>query len=104
VQPADAEFGKGSSYDWRFDGEWHCAEWHVDATQQSYHFFFDSEEVTEIAIDNGPGNVGTGSDRTELPDAFAEIRVGWNNYQSAPPGFVAWMDDLAIASERVGCD
>ena len=30
VQPYGAEFGKGSSYDWSFDGQWHCAEWHVD--------------------------------------------------------------------------
>jgi hypothetical protein len=31
------------------------------------------------------------------------VRLGWNNYQSAPPGFTAWVDDFAIATTRVGC-
>lgn len=101
VQPSGAEFGTGSSYDWEFDGEWHCAEWHIDGGNQSYHFYYDSEEVTDIAIDNGAGNY----DGTEIPpEGFEEIRVGWYNYQEASPGFVVWLDDLAISADRVGCE
>src|SRR5690606_10253549 len=85
VQPQNSgEFGKGSSYDWSYDDEWHCAEWHVDGDQQRYRFFFDGEEITQIAIDNGAGDYGTGSDRTHLPTSFSKVSVGWNNYQSAP--------------------
>ncbi len=104
VQPSGAEFGKGSSYDFRFDGEWHCAEWLVDATNQAYRFFIDSTEVTQIAIANGAGNDGTGDNRSHIPMSFTELRVGWNNYQSASPGFVAWIDELAIGASRVGCE
>jgi hypothetical protein len=48
---------------------------------------------------NGAGNLsGTG-----IPQMFQSIEVGWINYQNAPPGFVAWIDELAIDSTRVGC-
>jgi hypothetical protein len=104
VQPSGAEFGKGSAYDWRFDGDWHCAEWLVDGANQAYRFFIDSTEVTQIAIANGAGNDGTGDNRTHIPMSFTELRVGWNNYQSASPGFVAWFDELAIGGSRVGCE
>jgi hypothetical protein len=104
VQPSGGEFGKGSSYDWRFDDSWHCAEWHVDGVNQRYRFFIDAQEVTEIAIDNGAGNYGSGSDQTNIPEQFDELRLGWNNYQSAAPGFVAWFDDLAVSTEQIGCD
>jgi hypothetical protein len=99
VQPSGAEFGKGSPYSWMFDGKWHCAEWHIDGPTQSYHFYFDGTEVTSIAIDNGPMNY-TG---TDIPPAFSQVRVGWNNYQSAPPGFVAWIDEVALDTNRIGC-
>jgi hypothetical protein len=82
-----------------FDGAWHCAEWHIDSATQSYHFYFDGNEVTQIAIANGAGNYG-GSD---IPPVFSQVHVGWNNYQSAPPGFVAWIDDIAMDTNRIGC-
>jgi hypothetical protein len=99
VQPSGAEFGKGSAYNWTFDGNWHCAEWHIDAPTQSYSFYYDGAEVTSIAINNGAGNYN-GSD---IPSAFTDVRIGWNNYQSAPPGFVAWIDEVALDVNRIGC-
>jgi hypothetical protein len=109
VQPQGAEFATGSPYSWSYDGQWHCAEWHIDAANQSYHFYFDGAEVTSIAKNNGAGNfAGTG-----IPMAFTSIAVGWYNYQSTcadaqdtahcSPGFVAWIDDVAIDANRIGC-
>jgi hypothetical protein len=103
VQPSGAEFGKGSSYDWRFDANWHCAEWFVDGANQAYQFFIDGTEVQQIRIQNGAGNNGSGSNRTDLPMTFSDLKVGWNNYQAASPGFVAWIDEIAVDSARVGC-
>jgi len=100
VQPSSVgEFGKGSSYDWTYDGNWHCAEWHVDGPTQSYHFYVDGKEVTQIALDNGAGNYSG----TDIPSAFSQAHIGWNNYQSASPGFVAWMDEIAMDATRIGC-
>jgi hypothetical protein len=99
VQPNGAEFATGSPYNWMFDGAWHCAEWHIDGKNQSYAFYYDGTEVTSITINNGAGNY-TGSD---IPMAFTDVRVGWNNYQSAAPGFVAYIDEVALDVNRIGC-
>jgi hypothetical protein len=53
----DREFGKGSPYNWSFDGNWHCAEWFVDGANQAYQFYFDGSEVTQIRIQNGAANL-----------------------------------------------
>jgi hypothetical protein len=97
VQPNGPEFATGSNYDYVFEDQWHCAEWHVDATDQSYQFYYDGQEV--ISFTNGAGNY----EDSELPTSFEMVRVGWNNYQSAPPGFTAWLDDFVIDDVRVGC-
>lgn len=97
VQPNGAEFGTGSNYDYTFEDKWHCAEWHVDAATQSYTFYFDDKQVIDFM--KGAGNYKD----SELPTTFAEVRLGWNNYQSAPPGFTAWLDDFAVDDARVGC-
>ena len=100
VQPNGPEFGTGSDYAWKFDDQWHCAEWHIDGPTQSYDFYIDGGLVEQISIANGPGNYAG----SEIPDAFSEVRIGWINYQDAPPGFTAWIDDVALDDERVGCD
>lgn len=101
VEPdgAPPEFGTGSPYNWTFDDAWHCAEWHIDNPTQSYEFYIDGMKVDSITKNNGNGNY-TG---TDIPPVFTQLKVGWNNYQSAPPGFVAWIDDVALDSTRVGC-
>ena len=98
-----SEFGKEGPYNWTFDGKWHCAEWFVDGANQAYQFFQDGSEVTQMRIQNGAGNYGSGSNRTNLPMMFSDFRVGWTTYQTASPGFTAWIDEVAIDSQRVGC-
>jgi hypothetical protein len=98
VQPENSgEFAEQGPYDWTFDGQWHCVEWHVDSANQSYAFYFEGTEKIEFM--RGAGNY----DGSQLPTSFDEVRVGWNNYQDAPPGFTAWIDDVALDDERVGC-
>jgi len=93
-----SEFGRETSYDYTFDGEWHCAEYRIDASDQSYTFYWDGEE--QFGFTNGAGNY----DRSDIPDEFEELRVGWINYQSAPPGFTVWIDDIAFDDARIGCN
>ena len=89
----------GSAYDYRsYDGNWHCAEWYIDATTQSFRFYFEGTEVRSIGFTNRPG----GAARIEQ---FSSIAVGWINYQTPqPPYYEAWFDDLAIDEERIGCN
>lgn len=99
VQPEEAgEWARETSYDWEFDGQWHCVEYFVDSVNQGFRFYFDGEE--ELSFEDGAGHY----DRTDLPEAFDELRVGWTNYQDAPPGFVAYIDDIAFDDVRIGCE
>lgn len=101
VQPENfGEFGKGGPYSWSFDDAWHCAEWHLDSTAQSYELFYDSERIDDVSFSNGAGNF----DNSEIPSVLSEIRVGWNNYQGADPGFTAWIDDVVFDDQRIGCE
>lgn len=84
----------GSSYDYQYDSEWHCAEWHVDAATQSFRFYYDGEEVEDIALDGEPD--------AHIED-FSSIIVGWINYQSPSVPNEGWFDDLALDDERIGC-
>jgi len=74
------------------------SKWHVDYATQSYQLFIDGKEIPEVKLNNGAGNY-TG---TEIPPFFDSLSFGWNNYQSAGAGFTAWIDDIAIAHERIG--
>lgn len=97
VQPDDgSESTCETLFEWEFDGEWHCVEYHVDASTQTYQIFYEGEELDLVQ--------GGGCGSTDLPDQFDELRVGWNNYQDAPPGFTAYIDNIAFDDERIGCD
>lgn len=99
VQPSGPEFAQGTGWLERYyEDVWHCAEWHVDAADQSYAFYYDGEELFSFA--NGPRNFT----ESEIPDSYSTITLGWTNYQTAPPGFTAWYDDFAIDEQRIGCD
>jgi len=102
VQPSTrSEFGTEGPYNWTYESKWHCVEWYVSYATQSYRFFFDSAEVTQMAINNGAGKFNG----SEIPASFS-IAFGWNNYQtvSGSPGYVAWIDEIAMDPNRVGCD
>ena len=84
----------GSTYDWTFDANWHCAEWYVDVTAKSYRFFADSTEVTSLAFTNNAN---------AKMSSYTAIVVGSIFYQTPPSPFVLWLDDLAIDDAQIGC-
>jgi hypothetical protein len=71
----------------------------VNSADQSYHFYVNGEEQKDITVENGAGNFTN----AEIPAAFKDLSFGWTNYQPATgEGFTAWIDDLALAKERIG--
>ncbi len=99
VQPGKrAEFGKGSGYAFKYTDEWTLAEWSVDHATQGYRLFINGAEVKDIAFSKGAGNFAG----AEIPEVFESLSFGWNNYQAADKGFVAWIDDTALAKDRIG--
>jgi hypothetical protein len=93
-----SEYGTETNYEYTFDAEWHCAEYHIQASNQSYTLYLDGEDI--LRFTNGAGNY----DDSDIPDSFDELRVGWVDYQNDPPGFTTWIDDIAFDDERIGCE
>ncbi len=99
VQPSKRpEFGKGSSYKAKYTDQWTLAEWSVDHATQTYRLFINGEEVKEVAFSKGAGKF----EGAEIPEVFESLSFGWNNYQNAGKGFVAWIDDIALGKDRIG--
>jgi hypothetical protein len=84
----------GSDYKWSFDADWHCAEWYVDVSTQSYRFFTDGSEVTMIGF--------TGKTAAKMSN-YTSVGVGVIFYQPPPSPFTVWFDDLAIDDNQIGC-
>ncbi len=100
VQPKKRkEFGTSSKSTFHYSDEWTLAEWYVDNATQSYRFFLNGEEIKEMAVNKGAGQFAD----AEIPAVFESLSFGWTNYQpAAGEGFTAWIDDLALAKERIG--
>lgn len=88
----------GSSYDYAsYDGAWHCAEWYVDASTQTYRFYFEGKEVPSIGFSNQ-------SPQRARMESFGAVVLGWINYQTPKTPYESWFDDLALDDARIGCE
>jgi hypothetical protein len=93
------EFGVGAKTRSKYSDEWTLAEWSVDNATQSYHFYINGQEVTDIAVSKGAGKF----EGAELPAVYDSLTFGWLNYQAAAgEGFTVWIDDLALSKSRIG--
>jgi hypothetical protein len=99
VQPQKrAEFGSGSGYDHTWTDEWTLAEWFVDHATQTYKLLINGKEIQGCSFSKGAGKF----EGAEIPSLIERLYFGWNNYQPAGKGFVAWIDDIALGKERLG--
>lgn len=101
VQPPNGrpEFGPKSPTMQKFDDAWHLLEWHADNATQTYEFFVDGKEVTDITQHKGAGNY----EGIEIPAAFQTLSIGFTNYQAATDqGFTVYIDDIALGKTRQG--
>lgn len=58
----------------------------------------------DMPIDGGTSDDGGVDPNDRGCGSFDRIKIGWINFQNAPPGFTAWLDDFGVANERIGCD
>ncbi len=93
------EFGVSQKTPNQFNDEWQLLEWHADNATQTYQFFVNGQEVTDIALHKGAGQY----EKSEIPAKFDTYSIGWTNYQAATdPGFTVWIDDIALGKKRLG--
>ena len=84
-------------------GRWLCVEWEMDASDNFIRVTFDGVANDELTADT---NDHGGNPVDFVFPTFDTIKVGWQLYQggTTPPEFDLWIDDLVLATERVGCD
>ena len=71
----------------------------MDNATQTYQFFVNGQEVTDIGVHKGAGQF----EGAEIPPVFQTYAIGWTNYQAATgDGFTVWLDDIALGKKRLG--
>jgi hypothetical protein len=80
-------------------GEWICMEWYYagQAGQNETRFFWNGDERPKLHVTSQAIN-----GKYEMP-AFDKLYIGWAIYQNVDMPYEAWIDDVAIAEERIGC-
>jgi hypothetical protein len=76
---------------------WQCWEWQLTA-DDSYHFYINGAEVTEMAINAGMGMGGKSF--SPLP-TVTELEIGWQYFGTGL--FAGWIDEVAVGPNRIGC-
>jgi hypothetical protein len=83
-------------------GKWLCIEWQLAKADNQIQVWIDGQAKPELTV-NTKMHGGTAVDFV-FP-TFNSIWFGWWLYQSGstPPEFDLWIDDIALATERLGC-
>ena len=77
VQPKlRKEFGVSSKTAQKVSDDWTLLEWHVDYATQTYQFFLNGQEVTDLTLHKGAGQF----EGAEIPATFQTYSIGWTNY------------------------
>lgn len=83
---------------------WTCLEWRFNVATDEMQFWLDGDEVTDIHTTG----MGQGCIADDLqgawpaPQSFEVLRLGFEKYQESA-ALDAWIDDVAVSTERVGC-
>ncbi|HEX2733731.1 MAG TPA: hypothetical protein VHM70_19105 [Polyangiaceae bacterium] len=83
---------------------WTCIEWRYATATDEMQFWLDGTELTDIHV-TGMGEGCGGQDLGGLwpaPKQFEILRLGWEKYQQSE-ALNAWIDDVVVGTERVGC-
>lgn len=92
-------------------GKWVCWEWEFDGPGNSAYLWIDGKAMTEVdAVQSGKQCQGPGFNGKPMmtnyvwegPEVFDKLIVGYEQYQDTPAQ-EAWIDDLAIGTDRLGC-
>jgi hypothetical protein len=78
-------------------GAWHCWEWEIDATTNTFRLWLDEAPVNDATVPSA---------RNWTSPVDSQVSLGWAQFHdetSAPNGFDTWIDDVVVSRARVGC-
>ncbi|WP_053170826.1 hypothetical protein [Streptomyces sp. SBT349] len=98
----------GDWTDWRASapavgGEWTCVEWEQDASDNRVSVWLDGVAQPDLTVTTTRHG---GNQVDFLFPEFDTVRVGWQLYQAGPvpDAYDVLLDDVALSTERLGCD
>lgn len=84
-------------------GQWACMEWRFDGPANGMRFWLDGVEVADLAVtDKGMGCVNHDLGDAWLAPSFERMTLGWESYQQ-DDAREAWIDDVILDDEPIGC-
>jgi hypothetical protein len=84
------------------EDRWQCVEWRLDPATNTVTTWFDGGAGAVLtASENAHG----GNDVPFVLPTVDTVKIGWQLYQggTTPERFNLWIDDIALATQRIGC-
>ncbi len=84
-------------------GSWGCYEWHYDGPANRMELWLNGTQIPALTVSGqGQGCINNGLGGKWLFPVFDTLRLGWEHYQTSIP-IEMWVDDVAIDTQRIGC-
>jgi hypothetical protein len=84
---------------------WACVEWEFDGNKNEMHLWFDGALLADADIVGQGTRCVNGGDlgKPWTAPTFANLILGWQQYQASTGPLELWMDDVAVGATRMGC-
>jgi hypothetical protein len=89
---------------------WACVEWRFVVASNEMQFWLDGSELTDLHVTNRSSGPQAGCLSHEplggqwlAPPAFQSLYLGLERYQETENDQNLWIDDVVLATSRVGC-
>jgi hypothetical protein len=77
-------------------GQWACYEWSFTSGTTTPQFFLNGTSLPDMNVPSNAGDVWL------LPQ-WDTVSLGWTNWQSSSTPSTMWIDDVALGTQRIGC-
>jgi hypothetical protein len=74
---------------------WYCIEWFLDGPKSEARFWYDGMERTDLHWQK--------TQPTYVFPAFRSMKFGWYEHQGSRTPYEAYIDEIALDTERIGC-
>lgn len=84
---------------------WACVEWHFDVAKNSLEFWLDGKRAVRVA-GSAEASACRGNDLAgewRAPPKFDSLYIGLERYADSANDQDLWIDDVELATRRVGC-
>jgi hypothetical protein len=85
---------------------WACVEWHFDIASNELRFWLDGEQITRVRGRAAAADACRGQDlggQWLAPPRFDSLYMGFERYGDSANDQNLWIDDVALARNRLGC-